>query len=470
MGAANIFLTSTGTDDTPPSSTPSLAPTLTCSNEARESCIQLYNESVSFYTESNFSQVFLQICEISHPASPLLCNYTSLLVTCIRNQIYSSIMSGINSRDLDAEAQIILQSCSAITTSLPNNILVLSNFAKTVNSLGFYGYYINQGLFSNLQILANLTTLILREINSLCVSHSANSLINNTDSLTAYINELNVTNLTEINCTQFCPECPTRYISTQGDPIFSKQYLCQEISNISLVMNCLCGNSVGDVGEVCDDGNRDDFDGCSSQCMVEESWSCGDMFPSRCSLCSDGILEYNEQCNYTTDGCDNTCMIEELYNCVEFDDAIGYKNCTLVLLDTNSTDPGSVDSVYSTSEDTFQLTLDLIQVSNFTDDVHFTLVFSKVDNRGINPASNPVSINLNRLRENLGLTSLEFTHTIMITEGDEFITTYIIDDDFRDMKGGASFRDCLLSLINVTEISLTNRPAGGLFVREYFIQ
>ena len=78
------------------------------------------------------------------------------------------------------------------------------------------------------------------------------------------------------------------------------------------------------------------------------------------------------------DGCDNTCMIEELYNCVEFDDAIGYRNCTLVILDTNSTDPGSVDSVYFTSEDTFQLTLDLIQVSNFTNEVNYTLIFSKL--------------------------------------------------------------------------------------------
>ena len=149
--------------------------------EAREGCIQLYNENVSFYSESNFSQVFLQICEISQPASPMLCTYTSLLVTCIRDEIYSSIMSGINSRNLDAEAQIILQNCSVNTTSVPNNFPVLSDFAETVNSLGFYGYYINQGLFSNLQILANLSTLILREINSLCVSHSANSLINNTD-------------------------------------------------------------------------------------------------------------------------------------------------------------------------------------------------------------------------------------------------------------------------------------------------
>ena len=50
----------------------------------------------------------------------------------------------------------------------------------------------------------------------------------------------------------------------------------------------------------------------------------------------------------------------------------------------------------------------------------------------------------------------------MITEGDEFITTYIIDSNFSSMKGGASYSDCLLSLINVTEISLTNRTVGEL--------
>ena len=448
--------------------TPTTTPTLTCSNIAREGCIQLYYENVSFYSESNFSQVYLQICEISQPVSPLLCAYTSFLVTCIRDEVSSRIMSGTNSRNLDAEARNILQDCSANTTSIPNDRLILSNFAETVNSIGFYGYYINQGLFSNLQILVNLSTLVLREINSLCVSYSANSLITNASSLTTYINELNIANLTQINCTKFCPECPTRYISTRSDPINSKQFLCQTISSTNLVMNCLCENSMGDIGEACDDGNRDDSDGCSSLCLIEDGWSCNEVFPSMCSMCGNDILEYNEQCNRSMIFCDNTCMVRELYNCIQYDTGIGYNNCTSVNLDTNTSDPGTVNSVYSASGNIFQLTIDLIKVSNFTltESINYTLVFSKVDNEGIDPASNPLSINLNRLTENLNLTSLTFTPTIMITQGDEFITTYIIDSVFRSMKQGASYSDCLLALINVTEISLDNRPAGKLFVRK----
>ena len=446
--------------------TPPQTPALTCSNIAREDCIQLYNENVSFYSESNFSQVFLQICEISQPVSSLLCAYTSVLVNCILDEVSSRIMSGISPRNLDAEPRNILQNCSANTSSIPNDRLVLSNFAETVNSIGFYGYYINQGLFTNLQILANLSTLVLREINSLCVSYSANSLITDTSSLATYINELNIANLTQINCTKFCPECPTRYISTQNEQIISRRDLCQSISNISLVMNCVCGNSAGDIGEICDDGDRDDSDGCSSLCLIEEGWSCSVVFPSRCSFCGNMILEYREQCDHSFGGCDNTCMVEELYNCIQYDTLTGYSMCTPVNLDTNSSDPGTVNSEYSTSENTFQLTLDLIQVYDFTNMINYTLVFSKVDNEGINPASNPVSLNLNRLTENLGLTSLTFMPTISITEGDEFITTYIIDDAFRSMKQGADLRDCLLALINVTEISLTNRPVGKLFVRK----
>jgi len=36
----------------------------------------------------------------------------------------------------------------------------------------------------------------------------------------------------------------------------------------------VCGNSILDGGEQCDDGNSDAGDGCSASCQVEEDWSC----------------------------------------------------------------------------------------------------------------------------------------------------------------------------------------------------
>jgi cysteine-rich repeat protein len=58
----------------------------------------------------------------------------------------------------------------------------------------------------------------------------------------------------------------------------------------------LCGNGVRDVGEQCDDGDRDDTDGCTTACTV-----CGDRTVSPGEECDDGNLANG-------DGCDANCM------------------------------------------------------------------------------------------------------------------------------------------------------------------
>ena len=66
-----------------------------------------------------------------------------------------------------------------------------------------------------------------------------------------------------------------------------------------------CGNLVVDPGELCDDGNRDDGDGCSATCQSRE-------------VCGDGALDLGlaEQCDdgnlRSHDGCDSRCLTESL--------------------------------------------------------------------------------------------------------------------------------------------------------------
>ena len=59
----------------------------------------------------------------------------------------------------------------------------------------------------------------------------------------------------------------------------------------------LCGNGVRDVGEQCDDGNRDDTDGCTTACTV-----CGNRTVSPGEDCDDGNL-------VNGDGCDAHCGV-----------------------------------------------------------------------------------------------------------------------------------------------------------------
>ena len=66
-----------------------------------------------------------------------------------------------------------------------------------------------------------------------------------------------------------------------------------------------CGNGVVEPGELCDDGNRNSGDGCSSDCQSLE-------------ICGDGVIDatIGEQCddgNVTAhDGCSSVCTIEDM--------------------------------------------------------------------------------------------------------------------------------------------------------------
>ena len=77
----------------------------------------------------------------------------------------------------------------------------------------------------------------------------------------------------------------------------------------------LCGNSMLDNNESCDDGNDTDSDGCNTSCEIEDGWGC-EGEPSVCELlCGDGALDAGEVCDdgndTDSDGCNTSCEIED---------------------------------------------------------------------------------------------------------------------------------------------------------------
>ncbi|MDG1037730.1 MAG: DUF4215 domain-containing protein [Polaribacter sp.] len=110
------------------------------------------------------------------------------------------------------------------------------------------------------------------------------------------------------------------------------KYTKTNISDFSL---SICGDGVIDAGEVCDDGNTTDGDGCSSTCefesvcgngVLEGNEVCddgntldGDSCASNCEIetvCGNGVLDAGEVCddanNTDGDGCSSTCQDESL--------------------------------------------------------------------------------------------------------------------------------------------------------------
>lgn len=103
----------------------------------------------------------------------------------------------------------------------------------------------------------------------------------------------------------------------------------------------LCGNGVTERGEICDDGNNFPGDGCSADCLSDETcgnnvvdlgegcddgnFNPGDGCDRECRLedgCGNGVLEVGEQCDdgnlLNRDGCDDECR-RELFDIIDTD-------------------------------------------------------------------------------------------------------------------------------------------------------
>src|SRR5215813_7920316 len=67
----------------------------------------------------------------------------------------------------------------------------------------------------------------------------------------------------------------------------------------------VCGDGKIDPGEVCDDGNNADGDGCSADCMSDETCGNGIIDKDRGETCDDGNGK-------SGDGCSANCQSNEL--------------------------------------------------------------------------------------------------------------------------------------------------------------
>lgn len=86
----------------------------------------------------------------------------------------------------------------------------------------------------------------------------------------------------------------------------------------------VCGDGILAGEELCDDGNTDDGDGCSSTCAIEDGWTCSGE-PSECSdtppaaTCGDGVVQAGEACDdgntRDSDGCSSSCTVEDGWAC-----------------------------------------------------------------------------------------------------------------------------------------------------------
>ncbi len=101
-------------------------------------------------------------------------------------------------------------------------------------------------------------------------------------------------------------ECIYEYLC--GDGLLGPHEECDDGNNedgdgcsAECLIEPFCGDGILDPEEECDDGNNEDGDGCSAECFIEP-------------FCGDGILDPEEECddgnNDDGDGCSAECFIE----------------------------------------------------------------------------------------------------------------------------------------------------------------
>ncbi len=90
---------------------------------------------------------------------------------------------------------------------------------------------------------------------------------------------------------------------------FSEQFDVQEYEQDELNLNnvyVVCGDSVVDESEECDDGDRTMGDGCSDVCLLENPLACGNRQVDPGESCDDGNKSGN-------DGCSPSCQLESIF-------------------------------------------------------------------------------------------------------------------------------------------------------------
>ena len=86
---------------------------------------------------------------------------------------------------------------------------------------------------------------------------------------------------------------------------------------VDTVAASLCGNGKLDPGEECDDGNTEDDDGCSSQCVIDCYYNCQchpwDPPCVDARVCGNAVLTSDEECDdgntLSGDGCSGSCQL-----------------------------------------------------------------------------------------------------------------------------------------------------------------
>ncbi len=146
-------------------------------------------------------------------------------------------------------------------------------------------------------------------------SHTATSVVAETD--------LRTTNPSESTVTDTASSSSTGGADSTGPYTATGTTSSSDSSVQPERSEAVCANGRSEEPETCDDGNRQDDDGCDAECRLEIGWSCDSGSGSCVPVCGDSLLRGEEalagRCDdgngVRNDGCSETCLVETGYVC-----------------------------------------------------------------------------------------------------------------------------------------------------------
>ncbi len=121
-----------------------------------------------------------------------------------------------------------------------------------------------------------------------------------------------------------------------------KGWICPNVGQ-ACMRNNICGDGILTAPEACDDGNKNSGDGCSGDCLsVETGWRCPVPGKPCIPICGDGVIEGSEKCDDSNttngDGCSSTCQVEPASTCPGTPTAPKAGKCTIAICGNGMTE------------------------------------------------------------------------------------------------------------------------------------
>lgn len=213
-------------------------------------------------------------------------------VSSSQSSLSVSSVAGISSSSSSADS--VISSSVAVVSSSESSVLSFVSTLSEATSSGVATSSSEDSVFSARTSSSSATTVSSSRSTQIALQSDSSSSVGHLRCIS--------------NSCVFVPQNGVSTCSTDAD------CFDEDDDQIRLIMgDTSCGNNLLEQDEECDDGDREDGDGCSASCTLETSDPRSPTLVAAATVCGNGLLEDNEECDDGNrregDGCTARCLL-----------------------------------------------------------------------------------------------------------------------------------------------------------------